>query len=122
MLRTQDKLRRQRRQRQARCRAIIKAQPNDRPRLTVHISAGHIRAQVINDQLGQTLASASTVGYSGTQAKASLSHKAELIGTEIGQACSKLKIKKVNFDRNGRLYHGRLEALAQAARQAGLEF
>jgi large subunit ribosomal protein L18 len=92
---------------------------SDRPRLSVHISNIHISAQVIDDKKGITLASATTVGKSATGSK---TDKAAQVGKEIGQSAKKAKIKAVAFDRGGRKYHGRLRALAEAARKEGLEF
>ena len=91
----------------------------ERPRLTVSVSNLHVSAQVIDDIKGITLASASTAGkkIAGT-----MTEKAAAIGTEIANNAKKVKVSKVVFDRNGRLYHGRIKALADAARAGGLEF
>ncbi len=91
----------------------------ERPRLSVFISNKNVSAQLIDDQAGKTLASASTVkgDYKG-----SLSEKAAKIGAEIAEAAKKAKIETVVFDRNGRAYAGRLHALANAAREKGLKF
>lgn len=91
----------------------------ERPRLTVHISNKHITAQIINDDAGQTLAYATTVGSKHT---GSMTDKAAAIGTEIAKLGKKAKVSKVVFDRGSRLYAGRLAALADAARKEGLEF
>lgn len=91
----------------------------ERPRLSVTISNMHVSAQLINDDEGNTLAAATTVG---TKATGSMTEKAAVIGTEIAKKATKLKIKSVVFDRNGRQYAGRLKALADAARKEGLEF
>ncbi|MEK7603322.1 MAG: 50S ribosomal protein L18 [Patescibacteria group bacterium] len=91
-----------------------------RPRLTVFISHHHVTAQVIDDSTGKTLVYASSVGQKNvTGTKTEI---AQIVGTAIGQKAKSSKIKKVTFDRNGRLYHGRLKALADAARNEGLEF
>lgn len=90
-----------------------------RPRLTVSITNLHISAQIIDDDKSSTLASATTVGQ---KLNGNLSDKAVLIGTQIAKSAKKAKITKVVFDRNGRLYHGRIKALADAARAEGLEF
>ncbi|MBP7820504.1 50S ribosomal protein L18 [Candidatus Saccharibacteria bacterium] len=90
-----------------------------RPRLTVSITNLHISAQIIDDEKSSTLASATTVGQKLT---GSLSDKAVVIGSQIAKSAKKAKINKVVFDRNGRLYHGRIKALADAARAEGLEF
>jgi len=91
----------------------------ERPRLSVTISNTHISAQLIDDVKQHTLAAATTVG---TKAKGSMSEKAAIVGTEIAKKAKKSKISAVVFDRNGRQYAGRLKALADAARQEGLEF
>lgn len=90
-----------------------------RPRLTVTISNIHVSAQVIDDDKGVTLASATTVGAKAT---GSMTEKCATIGTEIAKKAKKAKINAVVFDRNGRQYAGRLQALADAARKEGLEF
>ena len=98
-----------------------------KPRLSVFRSVSHIYVQVIDDMNGQTIASASTVdpqvkgkmpkGVGGGNIKG-----AELIGTTIAERLKEKGITKVVFDRNGFLYHGRVRAVAEAARTAGLEF
>lgn len=91
----------------------------DRPRLSVTISNLHVSAQLIDDEVGNTLASATTVGKKTT---GTMTEKAAVVGAEIAKAAKKKKITKVVFDRNGRQYAGRLAALADAARKEGLEF
>jgi large subunit ribosomal protein L18 len=91
----------------------------ERPRLSVYVSNMHIHAQLIDDSTGATLVS-STSSVGGP--KGSLTEKAVFVGTEIAKKAKKVKISKVVFDRNGRKYHGRLKALADAAREGGLEF
>ena len=91
----------------------------ERPRLSVHISNQHITAQVIDDDTSKTLAYATTVGSKLTGNKA---EKAAAIGKEIADKAKKAKIKTVVFDRGAKLYAGRMSALADAARQEGLEF
>jgi large subunit ribosomal protein L18 len=97
---------------------------NGQPRLSVYRSLHHIYAQVISDESGRTLASASTM----TQALAGdLKSKrsvaaAKAVGKAIAERCLQSGIKSVIFDRNGFLYHGRVKALADAAREAGLQF
>lgn len=90
----------------------------DRPRLAVFKSNQHIFAQVIDDSLGYTLASASDVKMDKLPKK----DKAYQTGKNLAAAVSKLKIKKVVFDRGGFLYHGRIAELAKGAREGGLEF
>jgi large subunit ribosomal protein L18 len=89
-----------------------------RPRLSVHISHRHISAQLIDDDAGQTLAYATTVGQ---KTDGALADKAAWTGTEIAKKAQKAKVKKVIFDRGARQYHGRVKKLAEAARSGGLE-
>lgn len=105
--------------RKGRVRAVVSG-TTERPRLTVFISNTHVSAQIIDDTKHTTLAAATTVG--NKQAKGTMTEKAELIGAEIAKKAKAQKITKVSFDRNGRKYHGRVKALADAARQNGLEF
>lgn len=91
----------------------------ERPRLNVFISNLHVSAQIINDETSSTLVSATTVGQ---KFKGSKTEAAAKIGTEIAKKAKKAKITKVAFDRSSRQYAGRLKALADAARQEGLEF
>ena len=95
-----------------------------RPRLTVFRSAKHIYAQVIDDTTGETLAHASTLSseLKGSIGDADKSAAAKKVGQLVAQLCLTKKIDKVVFDRNGYLYHGRVSALAQGAREAGLQF
>ena len=98
-----------------------------RPRLTVYRSLSHIYVQVIDDMTGKTVASAATTEpalKSGLSGKTRGSNKAgaEFIGQTIAQRLKDKGITKVVFDRNGYLYHGRIQAVADAARKAGLEF
>ncbi len=93
---------------------------SERPRLNVYRSLNHIYAQVINDQKGETIVSASSLGMKlktgGNVASA------KEIGKTIAEKAVAKGIKRVVFDRGGFLYHGRIKALADAAREAGLEF
>ncbi len=93
----------------------------ERPRLSVFRSGSHIYAQAIDDVAGVTLASASdlqkSVGAEGTK-----TDRAKSVGTAVANACKAKGIESVVFDRNGFIYHGRVKALAEAARAAGLNF
>jgi large subunit ribosomal protein L18 len=92
----------------------------ERPRLSVHRSLNHIYAQVIDDQTGETLVSASTLSLK-TKTGGNVAAAKE-IGKAIAERAVEKGVKKVVFDRGGYLYHGRVKALADAAREAGLEF
>lgn len=96
----------------------------ERPRLNVFRSHKHIYAQVIDDSIGHTLVAASTIdielkGAVGDQGK---TEQAELVGKLVAERALDAGIKQVVFDRGGYQYHGRVKALAEAAREAGLEF
>ena len=91
----------------------------ERPRLTVFRSNSQIYAQVIDDTKGVTLASASSLGIKDKMTK---SEKAALVGKAIAEAAKKAGVNEVVFDCNGYLYHGRVQSLADAAREAGLQF
>ena len=103
--------------RHARVRENVKG-THDVPRLCVFRSNKNISCQVIDDETGTTLASASSLKIkNGGNIEG-----AKEVGKMIAEACKKAKITKVVFDRGGYLYHGRVEALAEAARENGLEF
>ena len=104
--------------RKARVRAKVTGTA-ERPRLSVTISNMHVSAQLIDDVTGTTLASATTVG---TKISGTMTEKCAAIGADIAKKAKKVKINAVVFDRNGRQYAGRLQALAEAARKEGLEF
>ena len=100
----------------------LRARGAGRPRLSVHRSGKHIYAQVIDDAQGRTIASASTLekdvrGTSGANVDA-----ATLVGKRVAEAAKQAGVTRVVFDRGGFLFHGRVKALAEAAREAGLEF
>ncbi len=95
----------------------------DRPRLNVYRSLNHIYTQLIDDQNGVTIASASTVAKKGVQpAVGGNLEAAKGVGKMIAERAQAAGIKKVVFDRGGYLYHGRIKALAEAAREGGLDF
>lgn len=94
----------------------------DRPRLNVFRSNANISAQIIDDEKGVTLVSASTLEKELKVTNGGNVEAAKVIGAEIAKRAKKAKITKVVFDRGGYLYHGRVKALAEAARENGLEF
>jgi len=105
--------------RAARVRATVSG-TTERPRLSVSISNLHITAQVVDDTKHKTLAYATTVGAKA--AKGTMTERAAWVGAEIAKKAKAAKVKKVAFDRGSKQYHGRIKALAEAARQEGLEF
>lgn len=105
-------------QRAARTRASIHGTA-ERPRLSIAISNKHISAQIINDDESKTITAVTTTGSKST---GTMTEKAAAIGVAIAQAAKKKKVTKVVFDRGAKQYHGRIKALADAARENGLEF
>jgi len=94
-----------------------------RPRLNVYRSLNHIYTQLVDDFNGVTIASASTMSTKGTERKAGGNiDAAKAVGTLIAERAKEKGIKKIVFDRGGYLYHGRIKALADAAREGGLDF
>lgn len=93
----------------------------ERPRLSVFRSAKHMYAQVVDDVSGTTLASASTLAKD-IEASGTKVDQAKAIGAAIANRCKDKGVETVVFDRNGFLYHGRVKALADSAREAGLKF
>lgn len=91
----------------------------ERPRLTVRPTLKHIYAQLIDDASGLTVASASSAQLKITGGNVDA---AKAVGKAIAESAKAASVSRVSFDRNGRLYHGRIKALADAAREAGLEF
>ncbi|PLX78868.1 MAG: 50S ribosomal protein L18 [Desulfuromonas sp.] len=117
------KRRQARLKRQARVRKKVRG-TTDCPRLSVYRSARHIYAQLIDDISGSTLVSASTLSKDVVEG---LDHTgnvaaAKSVGAAVAKKALEKNIKQVVFDRNGFLYHGRVQALAEAAREAGLAF
>jgi large subunit ribosomal protein L18 len=96
----------------------------ERPRLTVFRSARHIYAQVVDDTRGHTLAAASSLDktVAGDKEAKSKVDKATLVGKLVGQRAKENGVTKIVFDRNGFLYHGRIKAVSEGAREAGLTF
>ena len=119
----QEKLKRRAR----RVRRRLKKNSTGQPRLSVYRSSKNISAQIIDDAKGITLASASTLEKDlrksqGEKFKGTDVAAASVIGKLIGERAGKAGVKQVVFDRGGYLYHGRVKALAEAAREAGLKF
>lgn len=108
--------------RKQRTRTHIKKNAGGRIRLSVHRSNLHIYAQLIDDKAGKTLAQASTVDKELNLKKGSTVEAAIEVGKAIAKKASDLKIKEVVFDRGGYIYHGRVKALAESAREGGLDF
>jgi large subunit ribosomal protein L18 len=106
-------------QRKQRIRSVVSG-TSERPRLSVHVSNLHITAQVIDDTTHKTLAFTSTVGKK--ELPKSMTERAEWVGGDIAKKAKGAKVTRVAFDRGGKAYHGRVKALADAARKAGLEF
>jgi large subunit ribosomal protein L18 len=108
--------------RRRRVRTALKARSGGRPRLSVHRSGKHIYAQVIDDAAGKTVASASTLDKD-LKGKANATREgAAAVGKAIAERAKKAGVSSVVFDRGGFLFHGRVKALADAAREGGLEF
>ena len=108
--------------RRRRVRTALRAKGGMRPRLSVHRSGRHIYAQVIDDEAGRTVAAASTLdkdvkGTTGATAEAAAS-----VGKRVAERAKAAGVTQVVFDRGGFLFHGRVKALADAARESGLEF
>jgi len=109
--------------RKARIRRKL-AGTTERPRLTVYKSLKHIYAQVVDDTTGRTLAFASSLSkdLKGKDAEGDKRADAKRVGALIAEKCKAAKVEMVVFDRNGFPYHGRIAAVADAAREAGLKF
>ena len=94
----------------------------DRPRLAVFRSLNHIYAQVIDDASGRTLAAASTLEKALRSAKQTKAEEARVVGRLVAERARTAGVERVVFDRAGNRYHGRIKSLADAAREAGLDF
>ena len=108
--------------RRLRVRTALRARGGTRPRLSIHRSGRHIYAQIIDDAQGRTLASASTLEKDVRDTSGSNIDAATGVGTRVAEAAKAAGVTQVVFDRGGFLFHGRVKALATAAREAGLEF
>ncbi len=107
--------------RKRRVRTALKARAGGRPRLSVHRSGRHIYAQIIDDEAGRTVAAASSL-VKGEKSLGATTEVAARVGKELAEAAMKAGVTAVVFDRGGFLFHGRVKALADAAREGGLEF
>jgi large subunit ribosomal protein L18 len=107
-----------------RIRRNIKKVAGDRPRLSVHRSSKHIYAQIIDDSKGQTVAAASTLekDLKGSLKTGADTAAAAAVGKLLAERAGKAGVKEVVFDRGPYIYHGRVKALADAAREGGLSF
>jgi large subunit ribosomal protein L18 len=108
--------------RRRRVRSSLLAKRGLRARLSVHRSGRHIYAQVIDDEAGKTIAAASTLEKDARGKTGATAEAASSVGKTIAERAKKAGVTKVVFDRGGFLYHGRVKALAEAAREGGLEF
>jgi large subunit ribosomal protein L6 len=108
--------------RRRRNRTALRARGTGRPRLSIHRSGRHIYAQIIDDAKGVTVASASTLEKDVRDTSGANVDAAVAVGTRVAEAAKAAGVTQVVFDRGGFLFHGRVKALAQAAREAGLEF
>ena len=108
--------------RRQRVRSKLRSQVAGRARLSVHRTGRHIYAQIIDDSKGATLASASTIDKDVKAKNGSTSDAAAEVGKRVAEAAKKAGVTSVVFDRGGFLFHGRVKALADAAREGGLEF
>ncbi|MEZ5708202.1 MAG: 50S ribosomal protein L18 [Blastomonas sp.] len=107
--------------RRQRVRSSLRKHAAGRPRLSVHRTGRHIYAQIIDDAQGKTLAAASTL-VKGSKASGATAEDAAKVGKQIAEAAKKAGVTTVVFDRGGFIFHGRVKALADAAREGGLEF
>jgi len=108
--------------RRRRVRTALRSRASGRPRLSVHRSGRHIYAQVIDDAAGTTLAAASTLDKDLRGKTGATKDGAALVGKTLAERAKKAGVSQVVFDRGGFLFHGRVKALADAAREGGLEF
>jgi large subunit ribosomal protein L18 len=109
-------------QRRRRVRTSLRAKAGGRPRLSIHRSSQHIYAQVIDDALGTTVAAASTPEKDVRETSGATVSSAVEVGKRLAERAKAAGVSSVVFDRGGFLYHGRVKALAEGAREGGLEF
>jgi large subunit ribosomal protein L18 len=108
--------------RRQRVRTSLRKRGGDRPRLSVHRSGRHIYAQIIKDGEGRTVAAASTLDKEVRGKAGATAEGAQDVGKRIAERAKAAGVTRVIFDRGGFLFHGRVKALADAAREGGLEF
>ncbi|HET7576138.1 MAG TPA: 50S ribosomal protein L18 [Sphingomicrobium sp.] len=108
--------------RRRRVRSALRARASGKPRLTVHRSGRHIYAQVIDDAAGKTVAAASSLDKDLKGKAGATRDGAAAVGKAVAERAKKAGVSSVVFDRGGFLFHGRVKALADAAREGGLEF
>jgi large subunit ribosomal protein L18 len=108
--------------RRQRVRTAIRGRAGARPRLSIHRSGRHIYAQVIDDAAGKTIASASTLEKDARTSTGATAAAASAVGKTVAERAKKAGVTQVVFDRGGFLFHGRVKALADGAREGGLEF
>ena len=108
--------------RRLRVRTALRSRGGTRPRLSIHRSGRHIYAQVIDDAQGKTLASASTLEKDVRGTTGASTTAANEVGKRLAERAKAAGVTTVVFDRGGFLFHGRVKALAEGAREAGLEF
>ncbi len=108
--------------RRRRVRTALRAKAGQRPRLSIHRSSQHIYAQVIDDNAGITIASASTLEKEVRDVTGATASAATNVGKRLAERAKAAGVNTVVFDRGGFLFHGRVRALAEGAREAGLEF
>ncbi len=109
-------------QRRRRVRTALRAKGGTRPRLSIHRSSQHIYAQVIDDAQGVTVASASTLEKDVRDTTGATTTAAAEVGKRLAERAKAAGVSSVVFDRGGFIYHGRVKALADGAREGGLEF
>ena len=109
-------------QRRRRVRTALRTKGGSRPRLSIHRSSQHIYAQVIDDAQGLTLASASTLEKDVRDVTGATKAAATEVGKRLAERAKAAGVTAVVFDRGGFLFHGRVKALAEGAREGGLEF
>jgi large subunit ribosomal protein L18 len=109
-------------QRRRRVRTALRAKGGSRPRLSIHRTSQHIYAQVIDDARGVTVASASTLEKDVRDVTGATKDAAASVGKRLAERAKAAGVSAVVFDRGGFIYHGRVKALADGAREGGLEF